>query len=123
MLSEGVLQQQFTERILGRDTSIILEEQRSAASALLHTRTGRLMNSLGGTMKLISAGPITIAQQSYPIYLRFLDIKLSKKGKSSFVSLYNRVIWKTLYSKTLQSLRTEYNKTIEEAIYNNFKQK
>lgn len=123
MLTDSILQQQFLTRILSQDTTLILEKQSAAASALLHTRTGRLMNTLGGAMNITSGGSYAIAQHYYPIYLRFLDIKARKEKASSSLSLYNRTIWKTIYAKTKASLKTEYNKAIEEAIYKDLKQK
>lgn len=124
MVSNGALEQQFISRVLKTDMKSILSEQSSAAASLLKMRTGRLATNLSNeSCSVIGSETFTIIQHSYPIYLRFLDIKQSRKKSNTSISLYNRVIWNTIYKHTYNTLRTEFKKEVEKNIYNQLNQK
>lgn len=124
MIANGILEQQFISRVLQADMKSILSEQSGAAASLLKMRTGRLSSNLsGGAVTTTGGDTYTVVQHSYPLYLRFLDIKNSRKKSKSSISLYNKVIWNTIYKHTYNTLRTEFKKEVEENIYNQLNQK
>lgn len=124
MVSSGILEQQFISRVLQTDMKSILSEQSSAAAYLLKMRTGRLATNLSNeSCSVTGSDTFTIVQHSYPIYLRFLDIRQSRTKSKSTMSLYNRVIWSTIYKHTYNTLRTEFKKEVEKNIYNQLNQK
>lgn len=102
---------QYLKDQIERGIQSIFEKQRMIASAdiSIAERRGRsrgadLMASINNPDYLISSdGSGVRARITYPIQIRFLDMKhLGNKR------IYNRPIWGTLYRETLADIRYEF---------------
>ena len=74
------------------------------SGSVVKGRSGRLMDALRNPKFSISPdGGGLRSVSSYPVYIRFLDMK-----KHGNYKIYNRQIWGILYGETLNNIRYEF---------------
>lgn len=77
----------------------------------MQNRSGHLRATLEAANIRISGVNPLIMETSYPVYIRFLDMKT----KGNF-QIYNRQIWGVLYNETLPELKFGLTETIRKEI-------
>ena len=96
----------------------IIEAQRSVAAEKIYRgdgdrgRSGALMEALSSPRYMLTDdGPGVRAEITYPLQIRFLDIKRLGNWK-----IYNRIVWGTLYRKTFMEIRFEFSDWLREYV-------
>lgn len=107
----------------------LLAHQRAIASNFYNNKTGNLMRSLSSSPVLTENSDEAGVEVSYPVYMRFLDMKkvLSKKKqklvkKSRYTPIYNKYVYGYLKSDIFKKLNEIIPKTMIRAIENNIRE-
>lgn len=109
---------EFFKETLSEGISKIYETQRKIASEKIY---GRILRKSKGTLlrealsgenagiKLTSKG--VSATLSYPIYLRFIDMRHLGNLK-----IYNKILWGVLYKETFNKMRYNFREWLDKNI-------
>lgn len=120
MNNHDLVTRYFTEHVRRGFSSIFEEQRRIAAEKIygrqayrtdgtLRSRSGMLMKALESPALKLDGGEASLsASVSYPVYLRFLDMK-----RIGNYRIYNRPIWEILYRETLNDIRYEFRSWLE----------
>lgn len=107
----------------------LLARQRSVASSTYNTKTGNLMSSLSASPVQTSDTRAVGVEVSYPIYIRFLDMKKtwSKKKqklvkKKRYAPIYNKYVYGYLKSDIFKKLNEFIPRVMIRAIESNIKE-
>lgn len=95
----------YFENLLTSRANNLLSHQEVVAAMSYNSRTGELLRSTQQSPVLTNAlGKRLIL--SYPLHIRFLDMKRGSSGKNKKVyePIYNRFIWGYLFTGTYMSL-------------------
>ena len=94
---------------------LLVRQREAAADAPYYRRTGRLRNALWN-MPLASGTKIEI---TYPLHIRFLDMKKGRKGKKKkrYAPIYNKLV----YGHIVTDVRRKLNRLVPEIMINTFK--
>lgn len=106
----------------------LLARQRSVASSTYNTKTGNLMSALSASPVQTSDTRSVGVEVSYPIYIRFLDMKKvwSKKKqklvkKKRYAPIYNKYVYGYLKSDIFKKLNEFIPRVMIRAIESNIK--
>lgn len=103
----------FRLRREGKDKCEVVDEGRPVIG-----RTGYLMRALQSPeMKVWQRNQSNHASLSYPMYIRFLDMKRMGNFK-----IYNRQIWGILYGETFPTICYGYTDEVRKWIKNNMEE-
>lgn len=107
----------------------LLARQRSVASSTYNTKTGNLMSALSASPVQTSDTRAVGVEVSYPIYIRFLDMKKvwSKKKqklvkKKRYAPIYNKYVYGYLKSDIFKKLNEFIPRVMIRAIESNIKE-
>lgn len=107
----------------------LLARQRSVASSTYNTKTGNLMSALSASPVQTSDTRSVGVEVSYPIYIRFLDMKKvwSKKKqklvkKKRYAPIYNKYVYGYLKSDIFKKLNEFIPRVMIRAIESNIKE-
>lgn len=107
----------------------LLARQRSVASSTYNTKTGNLMSALSASPVQTSDTRSVGVEVSYPIYIRFLDMKKSwskKKQKlvkkKRYAPIYNKYVYGYLKSDIFKKLNEFIPRVMIRAIESNIKE-
>lgn len=105
MAADDVFKAEYLRQQVEQGLRRIFEAQAGAAATVLGRRTGTLRDALENPKYMIvKSGEGIVASASYPLYIRFLDMRGHGNRR-----IYNRLIWGILYRETLQDIRYEYH--------------
>lgn len=111
----------FINKILEEEGARMFSRQTSRISAVLQTRSGRLLNSRGFFVS--SAGDNFEGQLSlvHPVYERFLDIKrLKGQEKSHSRKIHNKIVF-AAYGRIAERLMSEFTEETRQSIRKEFR--
>lgn len=107
----------------------LLAHQRSVVSTTYNTKTGNLARSLSESPAVTESTGSVGVEVSYPVYMRFLDMKKtwSKKQqklvkKRRYAPIYNKYVYGYLKSDIFKKLNELIPKTMIRAIENNIRE-
>lgn len=128
-MTTDTLQAQYFRQQLQSGVEKIFADQRQIAASRIYAkpnsragvrrdgsfyegRSGTLLEALSNPQYLISAsGQNTTLTVRLPQYIRFIDMRRRQNAK-----IYNRPIWGTLYSETMQNIRFEYREWLRKHV-------
>jgi hypothetical protein len=131
MITENIIKQDFIVNVIQRDIKNIFAAQLSIAQrntyiegkelkvkkrrgSIIQRRSGQLLSALENPDYMLQfQGEKFIAVASYPLYIRFLDMKHIGNRR-----IYNRQIWGILYNNSLKDIKYRCGQNIADNIGN-----
>lgn len=98
---------QFAAEVFNESAALMLQEQLKEAGGFFQTRSGRLLQNLGGKPYSVTNGDNPSLTVNFVKHIRFLDLKKTAKHKKKKVyrRIYNRFFHGYIYGYAYKRLR------------------
>jgi hypothetical protein len=115
---------QFAAEVFNESAALMLQEQYKEADGFFQTRSGRLLQNLGGKPWQVTAGDNPSMTVSFVKHIRFLDLKKTGKGKKKKVyrRIYNRFFHGYIYGYAYKRLRYGFTQGVRAEIIQRLRQ-
>jgi hypothetical protein len=98
---------EFAAEVFNESAALMLQEQYKEAAGFFQTRSGRLLENLGGKPYRVAAGDNPSLTIDFVRHIRFLDLSKTARGKKKKVyrHIYNRFFHGYIYGYAYKRLR------------------